>query len=1335
MTVPPNSGLTLTTHGTSDQAAYHYVSYANPTTLSIPVANTNFGAAVIGVAYGTYTVPDWTLVNLSTITGYNSGVHLYNGGLVDNQAATSSIIGQQGGPFGSYGVQITGNAGTVANQGTITAASGGIYLAAGGAVINGASSNAYAGILGLTRGIYVEGGAGVITNYGSIEGQTALYLRAGGTVTNIQNVQQHFNDSFAANAAIRGDTVAGIIVANASATINNSGGVISGLIGILGTTNAAVTVQNSGRIYGANRANNENGPAISLQNGGLIVNQFVATTVSTGTVGDYATVTLAGRLTGGTGIEAVNKPAFVVNYSYIAADNAYGAGIGMSSGGTIFNGGVYAGGHPGTITGYAAIVMQGGESSVYNHVGSLIEGRATASNGFAVRLPGLLLNSGTITGGAGVSDDFAIVGTTTISPAVGNSGTILATYAAVSMIGAGASSAASFVNYSGGLVQGGDFGVALTNADADISNLGTIKALKGFFGFRYPVSGIYFANGSATIDNGADSITSAYVFGKYQGVYVYGGDSTITNYGTIKGKTGISTFRGTHANTVNNFGTIIGTLSNAIFFGVGNSRLIDHPGAVFVGNVFGNVGTNVLELDTGTGAGTLIGLGSSFDNFSTILVDPDANWYVDGSDFVALTSSGGTITNVGTLSVRQGGLFSNFGSVGGGITIANNATLRNSGRISNGDDAVVGSGTHAVLQNTGMIIDNGATGAGVLLMQDATVVNATAPAPTAAITGVNYGIRAQTAATLTNYGTVGATIAVGFNAGGLISNGLTSDTVALIAGTLAGIASHGGTVINDATITGGADGIIMFAADTIVNGSTVLTTPLIGGDIQGIYVKGAPGNFDATTIANFATVSGASIGIYVVDGYGNIINGASNSTAALIAGQNYGIAIVGNGSAGALPSIAITNFGTIAGTIGAVLYDAAVLTNSGTIVGGGGIAAAFGAGDDALVEFPGAVLDGTADGGAGHNYLELGAGTFGSLGDLFGFGTSIVNFATVAVDTNAAWQFVGHSTFAPSVTLTNDGAMYAGTFDDLRIDTTLHADPGGHGVVIMKNAGTADLLGSVAADQAIYFGAGGNVLDIGNTGQFAGTIHGFDHTGLIDLLNLSANAAQWSANVLTVKSGGIPVAYLDLVGSFTGAHFFVGPDSGSGTNITTDLGAPCFAAGTRIGTERGDVRVEDLRVRDRVVLACGAGEDIMAIHKRSIDCRRHPRTQRVWPVRIAAHAFGRDRPHRDLLLSPDHAVYVDGVLIPAKHLINGTTIVQQPRDTIDYFHIELRCHAVLLAEGLEVESYLATDSARADVAWEAAGCAPLVVTGPILAAVRRRLGRLAARRASGKLAA
>ena len=90
--------------------------------------------------------------------------------------------------------------------------------------------------------------------------------------------------------------------------------------------------------------------------------------------------------------------------------------------------------------------------------------------------------------------------------------------------------------------------------------------------------------------------------------------------------------------------------------------------------------------------------------------------------------------------------------------------------------------------------------------------------------------------------------------------------------------------------------------------------------------------------------------------------------------------------------------------------------------------------------------------------------------------------------------------------------------------------------------------------------------------------------------------------------------------------------------------------------------------------------------------------------------------------------------------MNHSTIAQVKVRSISYWHVELDAHDVMLAEGLPAESYLDTGDRAcfanggvvaalhpsfASLAWEAGGCAPLVVTGCVVARVRRRLQRRA----------
>ena len=183
---------------------------------------------------------------------------------------------------------------------------------------------------------------------------------------------------------------------------------------------------------------------------------------------------------------------------------------------------------------------------------------------------------------------------------------------------------------------------------------------------------------------------------------------------------------------------------------------------------------------------------------------------------------------------------------------------------------------------------------------------------------------------------------------------------------------------------------------------------------------------------------------------------------------------------------------------------------------------------------------------------------------------------------------------------------------------------------------------------------------------------------------------------------------------------------------------PCYCAGTMIRTEHGEVPVETLRAGNRVISVFGGTVPVAWLGYRHVQCRRHPRPQDVWPVRVCAGAFADGPPNADLWLSPDHAVFTDGVLIPVRHLINGATIVQEPVDEVTYWHVELPRHDVLCAAGLTCESYLDTGNRGAfengsgengrgpimlhpDFAlrvWQAEACAPLVLNGAELMATR-----------------
>jgi Hint domain len=173
------------------------------------------------------------------------------------------------------------------------------------------------------------------------------------------------------------------------------------------------------------------------------------------------------------------------------------------------------------------------------------------------------------------------------------------------------------------------------------------------------------------------------------------------------------------------------------------------------------------------------------------------------------------------------------------------------------------------------------------------------------------------------------------------------------------------------------------------------------------------------------------------------------------------------------------------------------------------------------------------------------------------------------------------------------------------------------------------------------------------------------------------------------QSGGVPPK---CESSFSGPS---GP-SGPSTN--------CFLSGTRIATPDGEVEIDDLRIGDRVVTVSGDPKLIKWIGRNHF--RRSPSQSwksEIAPVKLARFSLDDQTPHRDLYLSPAHAIYLHGLLIPAIHLINGRSIIarqHEDRLTLDYYHIELEDHDVVIAEGAPAETFAGCDHSGFDNAAE-----------------------------------
>jgi hypothetical protein len=133
----------------------------------------------------------------------------------------------------------------------------------------------------------------------------------------------------------------------------------------------------------------------------------------------------------------------------------------------------------------------------------------------------------------------------------------------------------------------------------------------------------------------------------------------------------------------------------------------------------------------------------------------------------------------------------------------------------------------------------------------------------------------------------------------------------------------------------------------------------------------------------------------------------------------------------------------------------------------------------------------------------------------------------------------------------------------------------------------------------------------------------------------------------------------------------------------------CFMPGTMIRTPDGEVAVETLKRGDLVLTADNRAEPVVWIGRQTVS-RLFSNPARVWPIRIRTGALGENVPSRDLLISPDHAILVDGILVQAGALVNGLSVTREDKvpATFTYYHVETGDHSLILAENVPAETFV-----------------------------------------------
>ncbi len=150
---------------------------------------------------------------------------------------------------------------------------------------------------------------------------------------------------------------------------------------------------------------------------------------------------------------------------------------------------------------------------------------------------------------------------------------------------------------------------------------------------------------------------------------------------------------------------------------------------------------------------------------------------------------------------------------------------------------------------------------------------------------------------------------------------------------------------------------------------------------------------------------------------------------------------------------------------------------------------------------------------------------------------------------------------------------------------------------------------------------------------------------------------------------------------------------------------PCFVAGTLIETITGPCPVEDLAVGDRVCVSEGQTLPIVWIGKRVLSAETLRQNPKFRPIRIQRSALGNNLPDRDLYVSPQHRIVLEGwraellfgdpmVFAAAIHLVNDNTVRQvQADEPVEYYHIACEQHTILTSHGVRSESLFLGDRA------------------------------------------
>ena len=507
------------------------------------------------------------------------------------------------------------------------------------------------------------------------------------------------------------------------------------------------------------------------------------------------------------------------------------------------------------------------------------------------------------------------------------------------------------------------------------------------------------------------------------------------------------------------------------------------------------------------------------------------------------------------------------------------------------------------------------------------------------------------------------------------------------------------TVTNYGKVTGGQYGIYLRDGGLVTNAGTVTgtTNGVKGENIYAGFSSTAKVNTNTSTLVNSGYIRSTSYAVQFEYG-GNVNNSGTIIGASSGAGVDIRTlpgTVTNSGSITGGIDVELTNGGYVSNSSSGVLltnspnYGNGIELGSGdaTVVNAGNISAGYAGiydrGGDSIDIRNSGVIIGAKD---TSNYgYSAGIWAYGVTG-----GVTIENSGLIESAQGAGGEAVTITSAALDLII-DSGAGFVGSVSAFAGDTNIIELTSG------ASAGSITGIGSqftgfetIAIDAGASWTLGGDSSGLLNGIQ----IDRVTHLDTIDLTGTLATSDTYDAGtgVLTLfgADGEIGELHLTVADEVPGTTFAVTSDGHGGTDITTN--AICYLRGTRLATAHGERLVEDIAVGDLVVTRNGGLQPVRWVGRQSFAHHQHGRHQhdrRNLPVRVRAGALGAGLPVRDLLVSPGHSMLVGGVLILARHLVNGVTVTQDtaPAGDIDYFQFELAVHDCLMAEGSWSESF------------------------------------------------